>query len=143
MRALQTNLTLADTWLRGMADGAAASGRSVQYCMPYVHDILAASAHKAVTNARATIDYHCDQPANHQWAIGQTAMLYWAIGLLPFKDGFYSSNRAQTGGQQPKPESHPDREALMATLSGAMVGPMDGIGLLNRSRVLATCRADG
>ena len=38
---------------------------------------------------------------------------------------------------------HPDREALMATLSCAMVGPMDGIELLNASRVMATCRGDG
>lgn len=33
--------------------------------------------------------------------------------------------------------------SLQATLSGAMVGPMDGIGLLNASRVMATCRSDG
>ncbi len=31
----------------------------------------------------------------------------------------------------------------MATLSTAMVGPMDGINLLNASRVMATCRKDG
>jgi len=31
----------------------------------------------------------------------------------------------------------------MATLSTAMVGPMDGLGLLNASRVMASCRADG
>ena len=31
----------------------------------------------------------------------------------------------------------------MATLSCAMVGPMDGIGLLNATRVMMTCRGDG
>ena len=31
----------------------------------------------------------------------------------------------------------------MATLSCAMVGPMDGIYLLNKSRVMTTCMADG
>jgi len=31
----------------------------------------------------------------------------------------------------------------MATLSAAMVGPMDGINLLNKTRVMTTCRADG
>ena len=30
MEALQTNISLADLWLRGMAVGAASSGRSVQ-----------------------------------------------------------------------------------------------------------------
>ena len=31
-QALQANLTLADRWLKGMAHGAARSGRTVQYC---------------------------------------------------------------------------------------------------------------
>jgi hypothetical protein len=57
--------------------------------------------------------------------------------------GFYSSTNKQVGGQTVGPETRPDREILMAVLSGAMVGPMDGIGLLNASRVLASCRKDG
>ena len=32
---------------------------------------------------------------------------------------------------------------VQATLSTAMVGPMDGINLLNKTRVMASCRADG
>lgn len=70
-------------------------------------------------------------------------MFYWAIGILPFKDGFYSSNLPQVGGQVVGPETAPNRAALMAVLSGAMVGPMDGIYLLNFTRVMSTCRADG
>ena len=72
-----------------------------------------------------------------------SSLFYWALGILPFKDGFYSSSAPQTGGQTVGPEKDPDREALMATLSTAMVGPMDGYGLLNKTRVMATCRADG
>jgi hypothetical protein len=30
--ALQENITMGDLWLKGMADGAASSGRTVQYC---------------------------------------------------------------------------------------------------------------
>ena len=102
-----------------------------------------------MTNARATDDYFHPRASYprilsmEQWAIGATSLLYWALGILPFKDGFYSSSRPQLGGQTVGPETRPDREALIASLSGAMVGPMDGIGLLNASRVLATCRADG
>ena len=139
-RALQTNLSLADDWLRGMASGAARSGRTIQYCMPYALDILSAAAYPAVTNARATGDYF---HAKHQWAIGGTSLFYDALNILPFKDGFYSSTATQEGGQTVGPETHPDREALISTLSGAMVGPMDGIHLLNASRVNATCRSDG
>jgi hypothetical protein len=36
-----------------------------------------------------------------------------------------------------------DREILMAVLSTAMVAPMDGLGHLNATRVMAACRADG
>jgi len=138
--ALQTNITLADLWLQGMADGAAGSGRTVQYCMPYPYDVLAAASHSAVTNARATGDYF---HAKDQWAVGGTSLFYWAIGVLPFKDGFYSSTNKQVGGQTVGPELNPDREALMATLSCAMVGPMDGIFLLNKTRIMTTCREDG
>jgi len=140
VEALQTNISLADMWLHGMALGVARSNRTQQYCMPYPNDILAASAFPAVTNARATGDYF---HADHQWAIGATSLFYWAIGVLPFKDGFYSSSAPQTGGQTVGPETDPDREALMATLSSAMVGPMDGIGLLNKTRTMTACRGDG
>ena len=140
VEALQSNLTLADAWLAGMNAGAAGSGRSIQYCMPYPNDLLAASAHAAVTNARATGDYF---HASNQWAVGGTSLFYHALNILPFKDGFYSSSNKQVGGQTVGPEGHPDRETLMATLSCAMVGPMDGINLLNASRVMTTCMADG
>ena len=140
--ALQSNVSLADVWLEGMAAGAAAGGLAVQYCMPYAHDILSGASHAAVTNARASDDYF-HAPGHRNWAIGGTAMFYWGLGILPFKDGFYSSNLPQVGGQTVGPENDPDREALMATLSGAMVGPMDGIGLLNATRTMQSCRSDG
>ena len=74
---------------------------------------------------------------------GFDSLTEWAIGILPFKDGFFSSTHRQVGGQTVGPERNPDREALMATLSCAMVGPMDGIHLLNKSRTMTACRADG
>lgn len=80
--------------------------------------------------------------ATHHRSTG-TALFYWALGILPFKDGFYSSTHPQVGGQTVGPETDPDREILMATLSGAMVGAMDGLGLLNATRVMASCRKDG
>ena len=137
---LQTNISLGDLWLKGMATGAALSNRSVQYCMAYPYDLLSASAYSAVTNARASGDYF---HAHDQWSVGATSLFYWAIGILPFKDGFYSSTNKQVGGQTVGPEPNPDREALMATLSCAMVGPMDGINLLNKTRTMTACRSDG
>jgi len=82
VEALQTNISLADLWLKGMAIGATSSNRSVQYCMPYPNDLLSASSYSAVTNARATGDYF---HSKDQWAVGATSLFYWAIGILPFK----------------------------------------------------------
>merc|ERR1712072_960167 len=138
--ALHTNISMGDLWLYGMAEGAARSKRTVQYRMPTPYEVLSASNLPAVTNARATGDYF---HSNNQWAVGQTSLFYRALNILPFKDGFYSSTNKQVGGQTEGPETNPDREALMATLSAAMVGPMDGINLLNKTRVMTTCRADG
>merc|ERR1712151_96280 len=140
VEALQKNISMGDLWLYGMAHGAAKSNRTVQYCMPTPYEVLSASRLPTVTNARATGDYF---HARDQWAVGQTALFYWALNILPFKDGFYSSSHKQVGDQTEGPETNPDREALMATLSAAMVGPMDGIYLLNKTRVMSTCRADG
>jgi hypothetical protein len=138
---LKTNISLADLWLQGMAIGAAAHNLTIQYCMPYPNQILAAATlSSTVTNARATGDY---MPNTAQWAIGATSLFFWALGILPFKDGFYSSTLPQIGGQTKGPELRPDLQALMATLSCAMVGPMDGINLMNATRIKATCRSDG
>jgi len=140
--AFQTNLTLGDDWLRAMAENVFASNRTMQMCMPYAHDILAGASFRGVTNARATDDYF-HAPNHSNWAIGTTSLFYSSLGILPFKDGFYSSSLKQIGGQTVGPEPAPDREILMAVLSAAMVGPMDGLGLLNKTRVMATCRNDG
>jgi hypothetical protein len=129
-----------------MSAGAASANLTVQYCMPLPNDILASAAAPAVTNARASDDYFhacgsdqanwadCDGNNGLQWNIGYVSMVHHALGLLPFKDGFYSSTNAQVGGQTVGPELHPDREAAFATLSTAMVGAMDGIGLVNKVR---------
>ena len=139
--ALQENLTLADEWLYGMAYGAGKANVTIQYCMPLAPGPRV-ECKSGGQNIRATGDYrHCVD--YHNWAIGSTGMMIYALGALPFKDGFYSSSLVQKGGQTEGPETSPDRETLMATLSCAMVGPMDGINLLNASRVLTSCRADG
>ena len=145
VEALQSNISMGDLWLEGMATGAGSSDRTVQYCMPLPSEVMSAAAYPAVTNARATGDYFhgTGDGGRGQWALGGTSLFYWAIGILPFKDGYYSSTNKQVGGQTVGPEKNPDREALMATLSCAMVGPMDGIHLLNKTRTMMSARGDG
>ena len=48
-----------------------------------------------------------------QWGIGATSMFYWAIGILPFKDGFYSSTNKQIGGENEGPETNPGMECML------------------------------
>ncbi|KAJ8609762.1 hypothetical protein CTAYLR_010732 [Chrysophaeum taylorii] len=142
--AMKTNLTLADDWLRGMAAGLLfGANLTQQYCMPYAYDVIAAAGFPRVTNARASNDYFHDKHGRQNWQIGATSLFYTALGILPFKDGFYSSNLPQPGGQNAGPELHPDREIIIATLSAAMVAPMDGLGYMNATRIKASCRADG
>ena len=68
---------MGDLWLAGMAEGAASTKRTVQYCMPYTNMILSAAALPAVTNARASEDYACGSNKCKQgiWAFLSTRNL--------------------------------------------------------------------
>merc|ERR1712190_137309 len=75
------------------------------------------------------------QGSNGQWQIGEDAMFHWGLGLLPYKDTFYSNttehaDHTQTslqpagkyyGGAFNGQEGCPTVHALMAILSAAFV----------------------
>lgn len=52
---------------------------------------------------RASHDYGQSQTQNtQQWSeLGLSAMLYWAIGLIPFKDDFWSEMVSASGPTAP------------------------------------------
>ena len=65
------------------------------------------------------------QGSNGQWQIGPTAMFHWGIGLLPYKDTFFSNttmaqvrppgtNKSQWPPFYNYHESDPSTHALMA-----------------------------
>jgi len=77
-------------------------------------------------------------------------MLAWALGLWPFKDCFWTTSEQlgnpryideKTG--QPCIESWPERQVLIAILSGGVVGPADKIGCTDKALLMRTCREDG
>lgn len=138
--ALRRNATMADDWLRSMADAAHRHGLTIQYCMPYPRDYIASTRHKAVTTIRASDDYH---PNNANWRLARQSLLAWAVGLLPFKDTFLSSGTRQTGGADLDIELSPELQTLVSVLAAAMVGPGDGPHLANRTMLMQTCREDG
>ena len=120
--------------------------------MPTVRRVQSASFPR-VTQARASHDYghsglkkgatNKNNGGSEQWsAIGMTSMLYWSLGLLPFKDDFWDT-MDQPGNHWAASEADPELQTLVSALIAGPVGPADGIGLLNRTRVMQTCRADG
>ena len=75
---LNLNATAARTWLLQMGSAAAKHGLTIQYCMSHCRHILQSVEIPAVTNARASGDYH---PGNEQWQpLGNTAIFAWAVG---------------------------------------------------------------
>ena len=103
--ALQTNATLARDWLLQMGRGAQANGITIQYCMAWVRHLLQSLESPAVTNSRASNDYHPASLALNQWAIGVTSILLDALGLRPSKDN-YQSKVSEPGNAKMSGASH-------------------------------------
>ena len=75
-----------------MGNAATELDITIQYCMALPRHILQSAAFPRVTHARGSHDYGQSQEGNtEQWSsLGLTSLLYWALGLLPFKDDFWS-----------------------------------------------------
>lgn len=140
--AMQENATLADDWLRFMAHHAAKANFTMQYSMPYARDFLASTQFENVVTIRASDDYHAGKD---NWKISRSSLLSHAVGVLPSKDTFLSNDGKEEGGARWAlgPEPTPYLQLLVAVLSASIVGPGDGIGYLNKTRLMASCRADG
>lgn len=76
-------------------------------------------------------------------------MLAYALGMLPFKDSFFSSDKipgssnCMTCLYSNWTEPYPWVHALVAALSAGPVSPGDGVGGIDKDLVMSTCRADG
>ena len=86
MSVTKANVTAASSWLAAMADAASELGLTIQYCMPLPRHMLESTKHQAVTNARASGDYH---PGATNWDLGTSSLFYWAIGIAPSKDDWW------------------------------------------------------
>ena len=147
VQALQTTVGAGKAWLAGMAEAAEAENITLQYCMALPRHILQSASHPRVTHARASHDYGQSRSDDtEQWSsIGLTSILYWALGLVPFKDDFWSET-TQPGnhwGTVAAREADPELQAVVSALTAGPVGPAGEIGYINRTRVMQTCMADG
>lgn len=90
LQHLNLNSSAARTWLLQMGEAAARHQLTIQYCMSYPRHVLQSVELPAVTNVRASADYH---PGNEQWRpLGHTSIFAWAVGLAPSKDSFWSTD---------------------------------------------------
>ena len=54
--------------------------------MSHVRHVLQSVELPAITNARASGDYH---PGNDQWKLGVSSLLAHAVGIAPSKDNYW------------------------------------------------------
>lgn len=142
MNATQSNLTAANDWLTAIGTAATALNITVQFCMASPRHIMQSSTIRAVTNARASGDYHYRPWSATQWAIGSTSIFYHALGVQPTKDTFWTTEVQPNnpfGANVTEPNTF--LHTLMATLSTGPVGASDKIGLANATLLYASLRS--
>jgi len=141
MKITRSSVTAASAWLQAMADAATGLGLTIQYCMPLPRHMLESTKHQAVTNARASGDYH---PGASNFEIQTSSLFYWAIGVAPSKDDWWTTE-VQTGSPYGDKPTEPNwqLQALVIGLSTGPNGPSDKINCTNASLVMSTVRGDG
>lgn len=108
--------------------------------MPYVRHLLQSLEIAAVTQARASDDYKPGEDLD-QWKIGGQSILIEALGLVPSKDGFWTTTY-QDGN--PYGEDHtepaPRMQSAVITLSAGPVAVADGINMSDAELIMRSCR---
>jgi hypothetical protein len=122
---ITTNLTDQDAFLDNMAQGMAASGINIQYCMGLPRHYMQSSKYQNVVTARVSNDRF----GRNQWrAFFYTSRLAWSMGVWPWTDTFMSSEHDNL---------------LLATMSGGIVGVGDPINGADRASIQRAIRTDG
>ena len=141
MNITRSNVTAAHSWLMAMNNAAVNLGITIQYCMPLPNFMLHSTLTQAVTNARASGDYRAGRM---QTNVGQSSLLYWALGVAPSKDTWWSSE-FQPGNPQYGGAHEPNYilQAVVVALSTGPNQPGDMVGAANASNIMSTCNSEG
>ena len=128
-------------WQRGMNEAGLDTNTTIQFCMMQPSDLLNSLELNAVTNGRASGDY----AGPNNWNVGGSSLLFYAMGLRPSKDNFWSGDgqKRQLDFRQTNPGTDGELNAILATMSRGPVGLSDGAGQHNVTRIMRTCAADG
>jgi len=141
MNATVDNVKLAHLWLKSMDEAALEMGISVMWDSPLASQILQSTEMKSAEQGSSMMDYN---PGNSQWQNGYVNLLFWSVGLCPWKDSFWTSS-PQTECQYPGgcEEPNTDLQTLVAVLTAGPVSIGDKIDSTNRTLLLRTCMDDG
>ena len=129
-------------FLHGMNAAGANTKTPIQFCMMQPSDLLMSIQLDYVTNGRASPDYAT--PDNT--FIGHSSLLFMAVGMRPSKDNFWTTD-GETSWNGWANLSNPGRNCELNTIVAAMstgpVGPSDGAGMTNKTRIMHTCASSG
>lgn len=135
------NITAANDWLSAMTGAVEELGLEMQFCMPLPNHILFSTTAQAVSNARASGDYH---PAQDNWKIGLSSLFYWSVGVAPSKDDLWTTEVQPGSPYGDKPtEPNWQLQAIVVTLSTGPNGPSDMLGGANATLIRSTINGDG
>lgn len=125
-----------------MGNAAAANGVAIQYCMSHSRHMLASAEIPAVTQARASGDYH---PGGDQWQqVGTTALFAHAIGIAPSKDNYWSTPLQLGSKWGPTTKEPYNRlQAAVITLTKGPVCPSDKVGKSDVPLIMRSAMSDG
>ena len=144
MKFLNYNASAARTWLMQMGTAAARNDLTIQYCMSHCRHIMQSVEIPAVTNARASGDYHA---GSDQWQpLGTTGIFAWAVAIAPTKDNYWSTD-VQIGTAYHDfatiKEPYNRLQAVVSTISKGPVAPSDKVGRSDAALILKSCMQDG
>ena len=107
--------------------------------------LFASLKYRAVTQIRVSNDGMPDDTEWRQWQIGESAVLAFALGIIPFKDNFWTTaeqcDNPYYAGHCTEPNTV--LESAVATFSAGAVAPGDGVGQSNVSLIFRSINAEG
>lgn len=138
---LTTDAQLGRRWLLQMGKAADKNGIAIQYCMSLSRHIMQSLELPAVTQARASTDYHLSPD---QWIISVSSIFAHAVGLAPTKDNYWSID-VQPGNPYKGNVTEPFTrlQAAISTISAGPVAPSDKIGYSDAALIMMSCMKDG
>jgi hypothetical protein len=139
---MTTNVTLGRMWLQQMNNAIDKQGITQQYCMSMVRHILQSVELPAVTQARASGDYHSDR--TQQWKLGDSSILADAIGIYPTKDNAWSvAVQPDMPYNDKRTEPYSRLQFAVMSFSRGPVAVSDGIGYSDASLIMRSCMKGG